>query len=419
MPEYLKIDSSHSARRSGGPLLLASLVVIAVLVVVVVVQLSRGVPAIRERTVLPASLAAPGTAAALPWPKHAAAAVAVDGLGSLGGVRTAEARSLASVAKLFTALVILKQHPLHVGQSGPLITITPADAAAYRADVAVHDSVLKVTAGERLTELQALEGMLIPSADNLARLLAVWSDGSMANFVQAMNNEASALGLRDTHLVGPSGLNPASVGTAPDMVKVAQAVMANPVLRQIVAMPAVTLPASGTVYNLDDVLGRDGVVGIKTGSTGLAGGNFVFASRHRVDGKTVTVLGAILGATGVDALQNALNMGAKLGVVAARQIRRVVIVPSGRVVLELTAPWAHQITARTTRSLSILAIPGERVSVHVAVLPALAQGRLHQIQAGEQLATVELDVNGHTTSLPATASASIAAPSLAYKLERL
>ena len=53
--------------------------------------------------------------------------------------------------------------------------------------------------------------------------------------------------------------------------------MAIPTFRQIVAMPQVTLPLAGLVYNLDFDLGRDGIVGIKTGSDAAAGGCFLFA----------------------------------------------------------------------------------------------------------------------------------------------
>ena len=121
-----------------------------------------------------------------------------------------------------------------------------------------------------------------------------------------MNQEAAQLGLRHTHLVGPSGLDPGSVGTAADMVQVGAAVMANPVLRQIVAMPSVALPVAGTVENYDSVLGENGIVGIKTGSMSAAGGNFVFAAKHRVGRADGDDHRRGLGASGAEPLQTAL-----------------------------------------------------------------------------------------------------------------
>jgi len=419
MLEQRRRGHRAGAHRTGGRLLAVLAILLVLLAVAAAIQLSRGVPAVRAQVTLAHTITVPGPAPTLSWPRHAAAALAIDGLGSLGGVRTGRTRPLASVAKLLTALVVLREHPLKPGQSGPVIPITSADAAAYRADAAAHDSVLRVRAGEHLTELEALEGMLIPSADNLARLLARWSSGNSARFVNAMNQEAATLGLRHTHLAGPSGLNPASVGTAADMVKLAQAVMANPVLRRIVAMPAVTLPAAGTVYNLDDVLGRDGIVGIKTGSTASAGGNFVFAARRRVDGSTVTVLGAILGATGVDALQNALDTGARLAAQAARALHRELVLRSGQTVLRLRAPWGPSIPARAARSAALLALAGSRVRAQVTLSPALAHGRFHRLRAGQRVATVVLRADGHTISVPVTASRPLPGPSLSYRLLRL
>ncbi len=418
MPDYLKLDNSRTSSGWAPRVLLGVLGIVLVIVILVAVQLVRGTPPIKASVVIPNAVTVPGTPPALPWPKHATAAVAIEGVGTLGGVRTGESRSLASVAKLFTAMVVLKQHPLTLGQSGPTITITPADATKYQVDVRDHDSVVKVVAGEHLTELQALEALLIPSADNIARLLANWSDTSHSAFVQAMNSEAASLGLTHTHLAGPSGLNPNSVSTATDLVKAGEAVMANPVLRQIVGMAQVTLPVAGTLYNVDDMLGRDGIVGIKTGSTPAAGGNFVFAANSNVNGNRVTVVGAILGATGVQALQNALDTGAKLASAAARAVREVSAVPAGEAVVSLHAPWGQTVVGRTSGSAPILAVPGQQVSAHVVLEPAVAGGKLHQIKSGQRLGTLELQVRGHTTSLPITASGSISAPSLTYKLER-
>ena len=56
-----------------------------------------------------------------------AAAVEVEGVASLGGQRADVVRPLASVTKFITALVVLHQHPLDAGQSGPSIRFTAAE----------------------------------------------------------------------------------------------------------------------------------------------------------------------------------------------------------------------------------------------------------------------------------------------------
>ena len=67
---------------------------------------------------------------------------------------------IASLAKIMTGYVVLSGHPLPAGGSGPVITVTAADAAAYASDRRQGQSVVKVMPGETLTERQALEAML-------------------------------------------------------------------------------------------------------------------------------------------------------------------------------------------------------------------------------------------------------------------
>src|SRR6266487_1628572 len=105
---------------------------------------------------------------------------------------------IASVAKVMTAYVILHDHPLAAGQSGPEIVVQPPEAAAYSAQARDGDSLVPVAAGEALTERQALEALLLPSADNMAWILARWDAGSQAAFVTRMNATARHLGMTGT-----------------------------------------------------------------------------------------------------------------------------------------------------------------------------------------------------------------------------
>jgi D-alanyl-D-alanine carboxypeptidase (penicillin-binding protein 5/6) len=65
--------------------------------------------------------------------------------------------------------------------------------------------MVKVTAGEKLTERQVLEGMLLPSGDNIAALLAAWDAGSDSAFVARMNAQARAFGTDHTRYATPAG----------------------------------------------------------------------------------------------------------------------------------------------------------------------------------------------------------------------
>src|SRR5256885_5017539 len=128
-----------------------------------------------------------GPAPVLPWPSAGSAAVGVSGLGLIASSGNEQPIPAASVAKVMTALVVLSDKPLKPGDQGATLAMTAQDVQAYQSDFDQKQSVVEVREGESLTELQLLEGMLIPSANNLAETLARWDSGSVNAFVDAMN----------------------------------------------------------------------------------------------------------------------------------------------------------------------------------------------------------------------------------------
>jgi D-alanyl-D-alanine carboxypeptidase (penicillin-binding protein 5/6) len=183
-----------------------------------------------------------------------------------------------------------------------------AAAIASDADVADTDrrrgrqeSVVSVAAGERLTELQALQALLLPSANNIAAVLARWDAGSTDRFVARMNATARSLGMPHTRYTDPSGYDDATVSTAADQVRLVVRAMRLPVFARIVATPNATLPVAGTVHNTNTLLGRNGFVGVKTGSTAAAGGCFAFRAIRSIDGRRTTITGVVLGQPGLAA----------------------------------------------------------------------------------------------------------------------
>jgi len=307
-----------------------------------------------------ASYTVPGTQLGLPWPATGQASLLLAGTGWVGQTEGQSPLAIASVTKLMTALVVLQGHPLGLGQSGPSVTITAADLSLYQREVAQDDSVVPVATGESLTEFQLLEGLLLPSADNFAALLATWDAGSEVRFVAMMNATASRLGMRQSHFADVSGLNPDTISTASDLVRLAGAVMAQPVLAQIVAMSSAVLPLVGTVHNYDFVLGQQGVVGIKTGWTAAAGGCFVFAARRTVAGRPAELLGAVLAQpgnayTGIEAAEHA-----SVALLAATWPRLVAASPlrEGEKVGELSAQWGPAVAVRAATTVMVLAWPG-------------------------------------------------------------
>ncbi len=232
---------------------------------------------------------------ALPWPSSGQGAVSIPALGYAAQSGPEQPVPIASLTKLTTAVVILHDHPIAPGTDGPPITVTPADAAQYQADVHLDESTLEIQAGEVLTERQMLEGLLIVSSNDIAYSLAVWDAGTESAFVVKMNALAASLGATSSHFVDASGYDPDSRSTAADSLRIAAEGMRDPTFAAVVAMPTATLPLVGTVHNVVSEVGNDGVVGIKSGYTSQAGGCLVLAAVRAVDGRPVTVLAAVLG----------------------------------------------------------------------------------------------------------------------------
>jgi D-alanyl-D-alanine carboxypeptidase (penicillin-binding protein 5/6) len=258
----------------------------------------------------------------LAWPAYGQAAVILTGQHRIHAGPNQHPAPIASVAKVMTAYLVLRDHPLRPGEGGPTITITDADAADTDHRAGQHESLVPVAAGERLTELQALQALLLPSANNIAAVLARWDAGSTARFVARMNAAAGRLGLTHTRYTDPSGYDDATVSTAADQVRIVDRAMRLPAFASIVATPSVTLPVAGTVHNTNTLLGHDGFVGVKTGSDSAAGGCFAFRAVRWIDGKRTTITGVVLGQPGDDQVTAGLAA-------ADAMVRRMAGQPSG------------------------------------------------------------------------------------------
>jgi serine-type D-Ala-D-Ala carboxypeptidase (penicillin-binding protein 5/6) len=394
----------------------AALVVLVLIAVAVVagIQWTRPLPGPSFHADVVTNVVLPGGSVRLPWPEVGQAAIGVDGLGMVGSSGGNSPQAIASIAKVMTAEIILTDHPLSVGESGPGISFSPADVAAYRADLAGDQSVIPVVAGESLSELQALEALLIPSANNIALRLAVWDAHSVGGFVQKMNASAAHLGLTSSHFTDPSGLQATTLSTPGDLVRLGEAAMSNPVFAEIVAMPQVTLPYAGTVYNYDYDLGRDGIVGIKTGSDAAAGGCFLFESVDKVANRQVIVVGAVLGQQTVSPITAALGEAETLVKAVLKELGNMQAVADGEVVGNLRTAWNASTAVDTASSLNVFGWPGEQFGIKLETDPEVPD----HIAAGVQIGKLVLHGPGENESTPVEAIGALAGPSDSWRLER-
>ncbi len=241
------------------------------------------------------------------WPADGQAAFIETGRSQVQVGPNQHSAAIASVAKVMTAYLVLRDHPLQTGDDGPTITLDDADVADTDRRRGNGESVVSIAAGERLSERQALQALLLPSANNVAAVLARWDAGSQERFVAGMNATARSLRMTHTRYTDPSGYDDATVSTAADQVRLVDRAMRLPVFATIVATTSVTLPVAGTVRNTNALLGHDGFVGVKTGSDSAAGGCFAFRVVRWIDGKRTTITGVVLGQPGEDRIAAALE----------------------------------------------------------------------------------------------------------------
>jgi len=249
--------------------------------------------------------------AAVSWPADGVSAADIGGFGVVAGPGATRPVPIASVAKLMTAYVVLHDHPLPAGESGPDIAVQSSEAAAYPSQARDGDSLVPVVAGETITERQALEALLLPSADNMAWILARWDAGRQEAFVARMNSTADRLGMTGTSYTDPSGLDSSTTSTAADQVRLGRAAMQVPALAAITAMSTAVVPVAGVVRNYNTLLGQDGIVGLKTGSTQAAGGCVLVAAWHKAGTHNTLIVAATFGQPGTaqTILPNALQAG--------------------------------------------------------------------------------------------------------------
>jgi len=152
---------------------------------------------------------------------------------------------------------------------------------AGRADGAVGKTIHLKT-GEQVTFSDMLYGLLLESGNDAAFALAENYPGGYDGMIEAMNQKAAELGMTNTEYRNVSGVDQyRHETTVRDMAILTKAAMENELLRQVVATKSKEIVSlDGTVIhqltNTNELLGEvDGVVGVKTGTTDLAGESLV------------------------------------------------------------------------------------------------------------------------------------------------
>ena len=203
---------------------------------------AQAAPALLAKRTLPTHVRIAGSRPSFAWPREGQAAAEVLGVGVVGTSGRQDPVPIASVAKMMSAYLTLQEHPLRPDEQGFTIRISSADVAEQERRISLGQSTIPVRAGERLSEHQALEALMVPSANNIAELLAAHSHGGHDAFVARMNTTARELGMRRTRYTDPSGYDDRTVSTASDQLKLTGRAMSDPTFAAIVNRRSVELP---------------------------------------------------------------------------------------------------------------------------------------------------------------------------------
>ena len=191
----------------------------------------------------------------------------------LEGSHTTDVRSIASITKLMTSIVVL--------DSGQLLT----------------ETIPKKLYNRKFTRQELLNLAIIKSDNNAAKMLCEYYPGGMFSCVQAMNNKATELKMYNSNFTDPTGLYNTNVSTAEDLVKLVMAAKNYPTITNASNTPVMSWQVNKKRYaifhNTNDLVGK-GVHFIvsKTGWITASGGCIVMMLRGEQGVRTVILLGS-------------------------------------------------------------------------------------------------------------------------------
>lgn len=183
---------------------------------------------------------------------------------------SSEVKSIASITKLMTAMVVLDANP----PMNEILTISDADVDHLKSTSS------RLPVGTRLSRYELLRLALMSSENRASSALSRHYQGGKPAFINAMNNKAAKLGMAQTHFEDSTGLTPHNVSTAEDLVKMVQAASLYSLIQEFTTTPGreVALRPNSTPlqYKNSNVLVREASEGwdirvSKTGYTQEAG----------------------------------------------------------------------------------------------------------------------------------------------------
>ncbi|MBR0134340.1 D-alanyl-D-alanine carboxypeptidase [Candidatus Saccharibacteria bacterium] len=241
-------------------------------------------------------------------------AVAIDG--RVVFQNSDKVQATASTAKMIMAVMVMEKKPFKLGEVGETIVINRDYYNRYLYYATHNGSNTRVQLGENISEYDALASALLASSNNMADTLAMWAFGSFEEYKLFAETKLKEWGLNNTTIgIDACGYSNTTTSTAADLAIIAQKLMGNPVLAEIVGLKTHVVPVAGELKNTNKLLGKSGILGIKTGWIGESSG-YCLATAYKTGEHLISLI--VLGAQTrdesfdrskmiIDALQDALK----------------------------------------------------------------------------------------------------------------
>ena len=195
--------------------------------------------------------------------------------------------AMASTTKIMTAIVVVESN----------LNLEKESIVSQKA-ASIGGSTLGLKKDDKITINDLLYGLLMRSGNDCAIQLALECSGSVEEFAIQMNEKAKKLELKNTNFVTPHGLdNPNHYTTAYELAKIADYALKNNLIATIVKTKYATIRINNNnkeIKNTNELLlgNVDGVYGVKTGFTNIAGRCLVTAVKRKEMDLIIIVIGA-------------------------------------------------------------------------------------------------------------------------------
>ena len=241
-------------------------------------------------------------------------------------------RAPASLTKMMVAYIALKEIEAGKLRKEDILTATPIVNT-----IMWDESQMYLKTGEKISVDQLLAGLIVMSANDAAVTLAEKISGSVPQFVARMNQEAQALGMKDTHFSNPAGITmPDHYSTAADLGLLAKAIVQDtPEYLYYSKMPSFSYNqrfhhATNLALKMDPTAD-----GLKTGYTKAAGYNLALTAERPTFNPDVEKRRLIVVVLGTPSAVKRAEVAHKLMNLAFTYTRVEVVIPKHRLIAEL------------------------------------------------------------------------------------